>query len=289
MIKIYSPLEQFEIKILTLFSFFGQFDISITNNTISIILVCSSFLFLGMCFVYNAKLVPGYWQGMGEVLYTHIMSMTVSQTGFKGQKFFPIMFWTFFFILFCNILGLFPFSFTATAQVAQLFTLSLSFCIGFTILGFKYHGVNLYKLFVPSNVPGALIPLITLIEVLTFSLRPLSLTIRLFANMVAGHTSLHIIAGFAIALFNVNIIAALFPWILVIGITFLEILIAVVQSYVYLMLLSIYLHDSIQYISGDKLKKHRLPLKLTRTMLRLRRQKQESRKRRELRKQSYSI
>ena len=101
---IYSPLEQFEIKILTVISFFRQFDISITNNTISIILVCSSFLFLGLCFVYNAKLVPGYWQGIGEVLYTHIMSMTLSQTGFKGQKFFPIMFWTFFFILFCNVL-----------------------------------------------------------------------------------------------------------------------------------------------------------------------------------------
>jgi ATP synthase subunit 6 len=243
--KVYSPFEQFELNIFV--PIFGKnmnFDISITNATITMFLAIILIVLLFVLSIYNAKILPSRWQSIVELIYNFIQTLIKEQTGIRGQPFFPLILTVFLFILFLNLIGLLPYGFTVTAQVAITFTLALSFFIGLTIIGFKEQGVSFLKLFVPSGIPIWLLPLLVVIEIMSYSLRPLSLAIRLFANMLAGHVLLHIIAGAALVALNKNILLALAPWLFITAFMVLELGIAFLQAYVFSILLCIYLHDS---------------------------------------------
>ncbi|MCL4158401.1 UNVERIFIED_CONTAM: hypothetical protein GTU68_064413 [Idotea baltica] len=242
---ILSPLEQFEVNIFLPLSFFSIFDISITNATLYMFLAFGSFLFLLFLGSYKLTVVPTRFQSVLELLYIFIFDMIKNQAGLKGQQFFPILFITFGFVLFCNVLGLTPYAFTPTSHIIVTFMLAFSFFIGLTIVGFSRQGLGFLKLFVPSGVPVAILPLMILIEIMSYCIRPISLSVRLFANMLAGHTLLHIVAGFGISLLNFSVIVALLPVFLLLAISALEFGIAFLQAYVFVILLCIYLNDSI--------------------------------------------
>lgn len=243
----FSPLEQFEIVVLYPFRFFGLFDISLTNSSLYMFFTAFFILFFCGYGIYKATVYPvSYWQSLVESAYEFIFDMLRQQTGLQGQQYFPILFLTFFFILFSNLLGLMPFGFTTTGHIIVTFSLALSFNLGLLYTGFVLHGIKFLKLFVPSNVPVLLIPLITIIEIVSYSIRTFSLSLRLFANMMAGHTLLNILSSFVLGIWKSKYtVFALVPFILVLAITVLEFGIAFLQAYVFVILLCIYLNDAL--------------------------------------------
>jgi len=244
--KFFSPFEQFELNVFyPVFVRNTNFDLSVTNTTITMIFATTLIVLFITLSIFNAKLLPSRWQSVVELIYKFVQSLIKEQTGSKGQPYFPLIFTTFLFILFLNLIGLLPYGFTVTAQVAITFTLALSFFIGLIIIGFKIQGLHFLKIFVPSGIPAWLLPLLIVIEIMSFCLRPLSLAIRLFANMLAGHVLLHIIAGAALFAFSINFFLGLIPWAFITAFMVLEVGIAFLQAYVFSILLCIYLHDSI--------------------------------------------
>jgi len=245
--SLYSPLEQFEVKVLRPLVFF--FDFSITTSTLYLFLV---FSILGVFFYASVSrpfFIPSSWQQVAEGFYTFLFDM-LKQTGNypKGLPFFPLFSTVFLFILGLNLVGLLPFAFTVTAHLFVTFFLALSFNLGFFFLGFQKHGVYFLKFFVPSGVPALLLPLIVVIEVVSYAIRTFSLALRLFANMMAGHTLLQILSGFVIALgglVGVFSYLAVVPFLLVFFVTVLEVGIAFIQAYVFTILLFIYLGDAL--------------------------------------------
>jgi F-type H+-transporting ATPase subunit a len=244
----FSPFEQFELNIFSLsilnLKSIG-IDLSITNLTITLIFIIFVLINLISLSIYHAKIYPSRWQSVIELIYKFVQSLIKEQIGNKGQRFFPLIFIVFFLILSLNLIGLLPFSFTVSAQIAITFSLALSFFIGLIIIGFIEQGISFLKIFVPSGIPNWLLPLLVLIEIMSFFLRPLSLSIRLFANMLAGHVLLHIIAGAVLVALAKNILISFVPWLFIIIFLILEIGIAFLQAYVFSILLCIYLHDSI--------------------------------------------
>ena len=241
-----SPLEQFEITIFQPLNFFGLLDFSFTNTSVYLILstiVAFIFLYSG---VRKATLIPSRWQSVVELIYQFILGMIKQQVGPAGIRYFPFIFLIFIFILFSNLLGLLPFGFTTTGHIIITFTLALSINLGLVFLGFYRHGLLFLKLFVPQEAPAALLPLIVVIEVVSYLLRTFSLSIRLFANMMAGHTLLNILSSFIIAFANTNFwFFAIMPFVLVFAVVCLEFGIAFLQAYVFTILVCIYLNDSI--------------------------------------------
>lgn len=242
----FSPLEQFEINVLYPFSFLRIFDISLTNLTFYLLVSTGSFIFFFLLAFYKPTIVPNKWQSLFEFFYFFVLGMVKQQAGRGGLFFFPLFFFTFFFIFFSNLFGLFPFGFTPTAHIVITFTLALAFNAAFLIIGFQKNGLAFLKLFVPSGSPVWLLPLIVNIELMSYFIRTFSLSLRLFANMMAGHTLLHILASFVLAFIKANkYIFALFPFLLVFFIGILEFGIAFLQAYVFVVLLCIYLNDAL--------------------------------------------
>ncbi len=242
----YSPLEQFEILLIQPLSFFNLFDISFTNSSLYIILAITTAIIFINLGLYRATVIPSQFQLLIEMFYNFLLEIVKQQIGYKGLKYFPIIFTTFFFILFCNLVGLVPGGFSPTGHIILTFTLGLGFNLGFLFLGLINYGVNFFSLFVPQGAPKPLLPLIVVIEVISYCLKPFSLAIRLFANIMAGHTLLHILSTFALGFFKAK------NWIIIIiffGLLFLvsilEFGVAFLQAYVFVMLLSIYLNDSV--------------------------------------------
>ena len=242
---MFSPLEQFEIHIFKSIDFFSLFDISITNATIYMFLSFFFFLLLNFFGTYKSYIIPHKYQIIIELIYTFIFDLLKDQATLKGQFFFPILFVTFGFVLFSNFLGLMPYAFTPTSHITITFAIAFSFFVGLTIVGFMKQGISFLKLFVPSGVPVMLLPLIVLIEIMSYFIRPISLSVRLFANMLAGHTLLHIVAGFGISLFKKSFVFGLIPVVFLLAVSFLEFGIAFLQAYVFIILLAIYLNDSL--------------------------------------------
>jgi len=189
----------------------------------------------------KSALVPGRWQSMAELSYEFIANVVRENAGSEGMVYFPFVFTLFMFILFCNLLGLIPFSFTVTSHIAVTFALAAIVFLGVTAIGFAKHGLKFLQLFVPSGVPIALLPLIVLIELISYLTRPISLSVRLFANMMAGHTMLKVFAGFVVAL---GIWLGWAPLAFIVALTALELGIAILQAYVFAILSCIYLHDA---------------------------------------------
>jgi F-type H+-transporting ATPase subunit a len=238
---MHSPMEQFEIKRLLNFHL-GSLDASYTNSalwmTIAVILAFLLFV-LG---TQKRALIPGRIQGMAEMGYEFVAGMVRDNVGDAGKKYFPFVLTLFIFILFCNVLGLIPYSFTATSHIIVTFAMAAVVFVGVTVIGFARHGTHFLSLFVPKGVPFVLLLLLVPIEIISYFVRPFSLSIRLFANMLAGHTMLKVFGGFVVML---GIIGGWAPLAFIVVFTGLELLIAFLQAYVFAILTCLYLNDAI--------------------------------------------
>ncbi len=237
----HSPLAQFEIKKLIEIPL-GGIDASFTNSSlwmmISIILA-TAFLTLSM---RGRAMVPGRWQSMAELVYEFVANMLRDNVGSGGRRYFPFIFTLFVFILFNNSLGMVPYSFTPTSHIIVTFAMAVVVFIGVTIIGFIKNGTGFLKLFVPSGVPWFLLIILVPIEVISYFVRPISLSVRLFANMMAGHTMLKVFGGFVVSL---GLLAGWAPLLFIIALTGMEIGIAMLQAYVFTVLSCLYLHDAL--------------------------------------------
>lgn len=235
------PLEQFEIIFL---GHFAGFEIN--NALIYLIIVYFLIRFLfGMVFL-NMRLIPYNFQSFVEQIYNFVFSLIKQQINVSGYAYFPIVLTLFLFILFSNLIGMSLYSFTLTSHVAVAFTLSFAFFIAVVIIGIMIQKAEFINTFIPSGAPKALIPALFVIELLSYFSRPFSLGIRLFANLMSGHTLLAILANFAFSISKKNIIIGLIPFILIVAIVGLEVMIAALQAYVFTVLVCIYLNDSIK-------------------------------------------
>jgi len=244
---LHSPLEQFEIIVLKPF-LLGAIDLSFTNAALYSILVFASLYLLFYLAISRPYLIPARWQIVAESFYSFVLEMVEQQAGKKAYRYFPLFITTFFFILGSNLLGLTPFAFTLTSHIIITFTLALAFNIGFAFVGLFFHKLHFFSYFVPKGVPTLLLPLIVVIEIVSYLIRTFSLSLRLFANMMAGHTLLQILASFVIAFLNTNgliILLGLIPFFLVFFVTVLEVGIAFLQAYVFTILLCIYVNDAL--------------------------------------------
>jgi len=240
-----SPLEQFELFVLKPYSYQGLFETSFTNATIFLFFAAGLVLLLFTLALRNPGIVPIRIQIIVEIIYHFMVGIIKQQAGAKGLRYLPLFAAFFLIILFSNLVGLIPFAFTPTSHLAFTLTLALSCNIAMVFIGFYENGKDFLKLFVPKGGPAWLIPLIVVIEFLSYLLRTLSLSIRLFANMMAGHTLLHILSSFVVAFINSgHLVLSVFPFILVMAVVVLEIGIAFLQAYVFTILLCIYLNDS---------------------------------------------
>ncbi|RYX79614.1 F0F1 ATP synthase subunit A [bacterium] len=241
--KMNSPFEQFEVNVLQRISFFGL-DFSFSNLTLYLILAIIVILFLSYVITKSLSLIPNYWQSVIEIFYSFIFSMLIDQAGKKAKVFFPAIFSLFFFILVSNLLGLIPLSFAVTSHVVITFCLGFGFFVAWIIVAFKNIGFKIFNIFWPTNVPLWLRPLLMVVEILSFTLRPLSLSIRLFVNILAGHILLHLVSGSVVLVFGKAMIFSFVPFILLLAVFCLELGIAFLQAYIFSILLCIYLHDS---------------------------------------------
>jgi F-type H+-transporting ATPase subunit a len=239
---MHTPLEQFKIIVVIPLSILG-FDFSISNATLYLGLVG---FFLYLIFkkgTENARIVPDPMQRLAELMYIFMNNLVKQQSGIKGLKYFPILFTLFYVILFLNLVGLTPYGFTGTSQMCYTFTLGFSMFIGVVIIGLVVQKGNFVKQFIPATT-GPIVPLLIVIEIFSYCIRPFSLSIRLFANMLAGHTLLHILASFGISLLKVDFLIALLMAGPIIAICVLEFGIAFLQAYVFVVLVCIYLKES---------------------------------------------
>ncbi len=242
------PIQQFEIKKLLPVMSLGGHDIALTNSALYmfvIVALVSVFLIGGTA---RRAVVPGRLQSMAEVFYEFVANTVRTSAGTEGMKFFPFVFTLFMFVLFANLIGLIPFSFTVTSQL--IVTVTLALLVFFIVVGYGFwkHGLHFLGLFVPKGVPKLVLPVIVPIELLSFLTRPVSHSIRLFANMLAGHIALQVFAGFAIMLASAGVLGwfgAILPLAMVIALCALELLVAVLQAYVFAILTCIYLNDAI--------------------------------------------
>ena len=237
-----NPMHQFEVYRIGPEINLGEINLSFTNAslfmTISSILILL-FLFLG---TKKKSLVPTKIQFITEASYIFVAKMINDTAGSSAKSFFPFIFTLFMFVLFANMVGMLPYSFTVTSHIIVTFALAAIVFIGITILGFIKHGFKYLEIFVPKGVPIILLPLIVIIEIISYLSRPVSLSVRLFANMMAGHTMLKVFGGFVISL---GLLGGWLPLGFSVALTGLEILVAFLQAYVFAILTCIYLNDAL--------------------------------------------
>ena len=242
-----SPIEQFTIKALLHLQVLGV-DVSFTNSALFMFLaVAISAVYLIFAMRHKA-MVPGRLQASAEMLYEFVSDMVRNNAGSEGRPFFPFIFTLFIFLLFGNLLGLVPYSYTFTSQIAVTFVIAAFVFIGVTLIALIKHGLHFFSFFVPPGAPKPLIPFLVMIEVISYFVRPISLSVRLFANMLAGHTMLKVFAGMAVMLTSAGGLAtagSVLPFVALIGLTGLELLVAVLQAYVFTILTCMYLNDAL--------------------------------------------
>ena len=223
----------------------GRTDASFTNSSLFMVIAAALLTILMLAGMSRRAMVPGRLQSIVELSYEFIANMLRDNVGTAGLRFFPFVFTLFMFILALNLLGMVPYSFTVTSHIIVTFALAFFIFIGVTILGFAVHGFGFFKFFVPHGVPAYLLPLVVPIEVVSYLTRPISLSVRLFANMMAGHTVLKVFAGFVIALGAFGYLPGLLPLAFMVALTGLEVLVAALQAYVFAILTCIYLNDAL--------------------------------------------
>ena len=220
----------------------GNIDISFTNASLFMVVSVIGILIIFNLGTKKNSLIPDKMQLLAELSYTFVSKMISDTAGSKAKPYFSFIFSLFMFVLFCNMFGMIPYTFTVTSHIIVTFVLAAFIFIGVTIIGFAKHGIGYLKLFVPSGVPIVLLPLIVVIEVISYLSRPVSLSVRLFANMMAGHTMMKVFGGFVISL---GIVGGWLPLSFSVALTGLEILVAFLQAYVFAILTCIYLNDAL--------------------------------------------
>ena len=237
-----NPMHQFEVYRIGPEIKLGTINLSFTNA--SLFMFISSLAILLILFLGTKKklLIPSKIQFVTEMSYTFIAKMINDTAGSAAKPFFPFIFTLFMFVLFCNMVGMLPYSFTVTSHIIVTFVFAMLVFVGVTIIGFVKHGIRYLELFVPKGVPIVLLPLIVIIEIISYLSRPVSLSVRLFANMMAGHTMLKVFGGFVISL---GLLGGWLPLSFSVALTGLEILVAFLQAYVFAILTCIYLNDAL--------------------------------------------
>jgi F-type H+-transporting ATPase subunit a len=242
------PIHQFQIQNLIPLVSFGRYQISFTNSALFMLIVVLAVSALLIGATARHAVVPGRLQSIAEISYEFVANTIRASAGNEGMKFFPFVFTLFMFVLAANMIGLIPYSFTVTSQLIITVALALTVFFIVVIYGFWHNGLHFLNLFVPKGVPKLILPLIVFIEVLSFLSRPVSHSVRLFANMLAGHITLQVFAAFVIMLAGAGIagwFGAVLPLIMVVLLTALELLVAFLQAYVFAILTCIYLNDAI--------------------------------------------
>lgn len=243
-----SPLEQFSVIPLIPMSL-GFIDLSLTNSAVYCLLTVGCLRLIWFTVLQDGGLVvPSRYQVASEMLHEFAFGLAKEQLGKNAQKYFPIVLTTFLYILTSNLIGLIPFSFATTAQLVLAFSMSFSLFIGVTLIGVQKHGLHFLSFFLPSGAPIWLAPLLVMIELISYIFRPISLGVRLFANITAGHSLLAIIAGFGWSMLNGGFmaLAAVIPVTVIVLVFGLELAVAFLQAYVFGVLLCIYLKDAIE-------------------------------------------
>jgi ATP synthase subunit 6 len=241
---MYTPFEQFRILIIKILHL-EEYDISITNNVIMLITIALLIMTIHMIINISYHFKPNHWQYVIETIYSFVFSIVSEQSGKKGFKYFIHLYTIFGLILLYNLCGLVPFSFTVTSQVIITFTIALSYFLGWILIGVVTLQNHFIYVFCPRNMPLWLLPLLICVELLSFSLRPVSLGVRLFANMLAGHILLHILANAFTFLYNIALLLIIPAFFILSAITVLELGISCLQAYIFTILLAIYLKDSL--------------------------------------------
>jgi F-type H+-transporting ATPase subunit a len=245
------PMEQFEVHRIIELPKIAGIDFSITNTTLAMFVAAAAVM---LFFTVSARraIVPGRWQSVGELLFTTIDELAESVMGHEGRSFFPFVFTLFMFIMAMNLLGMLIVLPTATSQLAVTATLAVMTIVLVLIVGFARNGLGFFKLFVPSGAPWWIMPLIVPIEVVSFLIRPLTLALRLFGNMIGGHIVLNVFGGFVIALAvlamagglaTLGILGSALAMVGIIALIALEVLVAVLQAFVFAVLACVYLND----------------------------------------------
>ncbi|MCW9032914.1 MAG: F0F1 ATP synthase subunit A [Rhodospirillales bacterium] len=236
-----NPLSQFTIKPLAPIEV-GGIDASFTNSSLLMVITVIAVTVFMIFSMRGRALVPSRWQSMAELSYEFVAGMVRDNVGNAGRPFFPFIFTLFMFILFGNLLGLIPYSFTFTSHLAVTIAMALTVFLGVTLVGFIKHGPKFLTLFVPSGVPPVMLILLIPIEILSYLSRPVSLSIRLFANMTAGHTMMKVFAAFIVPL---GFLGGWAPFAIDVALTGFEFIVAFLQAYVFAVLSCIYLNDSL--------------------------------------------
>ena len=236
----HSPLEQFEI-IPIVHMKAGDVDLSFTNSSVSMIITVAVIALFLTLTVNTRSIIPSRLQLVSELMYTFIAQLLSDTVGDNGRRYFPFVFSLFMFVLIGNMVGMIPYSFTFTSHIIVTFALAAMVFIGVTILGFIKHGLHYFALLAPPGLPWYMLPILIPIELISYLSRPISLSVRLFANMLAGHTLLKVFAGFVVPLG----IAGVLPFAFIVALTGLEILIAFLQAYVFAILTCLYINDAI--------------------------------------------
>ena len=243
------PIHQFNIDNLFTIGRIGGQPIYFTNSSAYMLVAVAVICLLMIGGVAGRQLVPGRFQSMAEVSYEFVASMIRSNAGAEGMRFFPLVFSLFMFILVSNLVGIIPYTFTVASHI--IITATFALLVFFTVLmyGFYKNGLKFFKIFVPSGVPIYILPLVVTIEIISFFSRPLSHSVRLFANMLAGHITLKVFAGF-VAMLGTSLgaigwIGGMLPLALTVALTALELLVAFLQAYVFAILTCIYLNDAL--------------------------------------------
>jgi F-type H+-transporting ATPase subunit a len=243
------PIHQFQINKLFTIGNVGGHEIAFTNSSLFMLIAIGIVATLLIGMTSSRSLVPGRLQSLAELSYEFIATTIRSTAGSEGMKFFPLVFAIFMFVLVANMVGLIPYAFTVTSHIIVTVCLALLVFLTVVVYGFWKNGLKFFKLFVPSGVPIYILPLVVFIEVFSFLLRPVSHSVRLFANMLAGHIALKVFASFipllAAGLGVIGAIGGVLPLGMVVALTALELLVAFLQAYVFTILTCIYLNDAI--------------------------------------------
>ena len=237
-----NPMHQFEVYRIGPEIKLGMLNLSFTNASLFMAISALTILLLLFFGTKKKSLIPSKIQLITEMSYTFIAKMINDTAGSGAKAFFPFIFTLFMFVLFCNMIGMLPYSFTVTSHIIVTLILAIFIFLAVTVIGFLKHGFKYLSIFVPKGVPVVLLPLITIIEIISYLSRPVSLSVRLFANMMAGHTMLKVFGGFVISL---GIIGVWLPLSFSVALTGLEILVAFLQAYVFAILTCIYLNDAL--------------------------------------------
>jgi F-type H+-transporting ATPase subunit a len=242
------PIEQFNIEKIFTIGHIGNQEIAFTNSSAYMFGTVALISLLMIGGVAGKQLVPGRFQSMAELSYEFVANTIRSTAGREGMKFFPFVFSIFMLIAVSNIIGIIPYAFTISSHIIVTAALALLVFVTVLVYGFYKNGLKFFKLFVPSGVPIVILPLVVAIEIISFLSRPVSHSVRLFANMLAGHITLKVFASFVTMLGAFGFVGwfgALLPLALVVALTALELLVAFLQAYVFAILTCIYLNDAI--------------------------------------------